>query len=224
MWGGDALSLDGADNVWIDHNKFSLAGRQFLVSGFNPSGRVTISNNEFDGRTEWSTACNGKHNWGVMLVGSDEEYTFAGNYLHDLSSRGPKLGQTVTEGTNQHFLHGYNNLFEEVSGHSFDIDTNTDILLEGNVFINVNTPITSGSETNGGSIFTVPDSGAAQTCSTYLGRDCVENSLSGSGSWPSLTATGPLEWAEGTIEFIPEPSAVGDVEAFVRGNAGVGHV
>lgn len=32
VWGGDALTLQGNDGVWIDHNKFSLVGRQFIVS------------------------------------------------------------------------------------------------------------------------------------------------------------------------------------------------
>lgn len=32
VWGGDALTLQGNDGVWIYHNKFSLVGRQFIVS------------------------------------------------------------------------------------------------------------------------------------------------------------------------------------------------
>ena len=32
VWGGDALSLDGNDGVWIDHCKFSKMGRMFIVS------------------------------------------------------------------------------------------------------------------------------------------------------------------------------------------------
>lgn len=64
VWGGDAITLDGCDRVWIDNNKFSLVGRQFIVSGWGVAGKVTISDNEFDGRTSWSSACNGKHYWG----------------------------------------------------------------------------------------------------------------------------------------------------------------
>lgn len=37
IWGGDAISLDGTDNVWIDHVKVSLVGRQMFVSGFKSS-------------------------------------------------------------------------------------------------------------------------------------------------------------------------------------------
>lgn len=37
IWGGDAINLDGTDNIWIDHVKISLVGRQMFVSGRNPS-------------------------------------------------------------------------------------------------------------------------------------------------------------------------------------------
>ena len=61
MWGGDAIALAGTDNVWIDHVKISLIGRQFLVAGPEASGRVTVSNGDFDGRTRWSGSCDGRH-------------------------------------------------------------------------------------------------------------------------------------------------------------------
>ncbi|KAI9154670.1 putative pectin lyase F [Paramyrothecium foliicola] len=224
VWGGDILGLDGCDLIWIDHNKFSLAGRQFIVSGFNPSGRVEITNNEFDGKTSWSSACNGKHNWAVMLVGSNEQYTMAGNFFHDLASRSPKLGQTVTTGTNQHFLHGYNNLFRDISGHAFDIDKNTDILLEANVFERVTTSITSASASNGGRIFNTPNSGSTGTCQNYLGRSCTVNSLSNSGSLPSLTNTGALSKAQSYKSSIGVPRAVNQVVSYVTANASVGKV
>lgn len=60
VWGGDAITLDSTDKVWIDHCKFSLIGRQMIVSGWGAAGHVTISNNEFDGVTSWSAGCNGK--------------------------------------------------------------------------------------------------------------------------------------------------------------------
>ncbi|EEY18411.1 pectin lyase [Verticillium alfalfae VaMs.102] len=56
VWGGDALTLGNTDNIWIDHNKFSLVGRQFIVSGWDAAGRVTVSNNEFDGATKWTSS------------------------------------------------------------------------------------------------------------------------------------------------------------------------
>lgn len=60
--GGDAFELSGNDGVWIDHCKFSLTGRMFIVSHDAPS-RITISNTEFDGTTTTSATCNGNHYW-----------------------------------------------------------------------------------------------------------------------------------------------------------------
>jgi len=159
-----------------------------------------------------------------MLVGSDEQYTFAGNYFHDMASRSPKLGQTVTEGVNQHFLHGYNNLFRDVSGNAFDIDTNTHIVLEANVFEDVRTPLNAGSRDNGAIIFNVPTSESAGICQSYIGRDCFENSLSGSGVWYAHENTAALERAAEFSDSIETPLPAGEVAAFVESNAGVGKV
>ena len=109
VWGGDALTLDGCDRVWIDHNKFSLAGRQMIVAGWGAAGKVTISDNEFDGRSTWSTHCNGKHYWGLLLIGADDYYTIAGNWFHDLSGRAPHLG---TGDASRNVVHVVNNYFQ----------------------------------------------------------------------------------------------------------------
>lgn len=37
IWGGDAITLDGTDQVWIDHVTVSLVGRQMFVSGYKAS-------------------------------------------------------------------------------------------------------------------------------------------------------------------------------------------
>lgn len=72
VWGGDAITIDNSDMVWIDHVTTSLIGRQHIVLGNNPSGRVTISNNFIDGRTSWSATCNGYHYWGLYFTGSND--------------------------------------------------------------------------------------------------------------------------------------------------------
>lgn len=67
VWGGDALDFQGGnDGVWVDHNKFSLIGRMFIVSHYFAS-RLTISNNEFDGVTTTSASCNDNHYWTMMF-------------------------------------------------------------------------------------------------------------------------------------------------------------
>lgn len=69
VWGGDALDFQGGnDGVWVDHNKFSLVGRMFIVSHYTAS-RLTVSNNEFDGTTTTSASCNNNHYWTMMFYG-----------------------------------------------------------------------------------------------------------------------------------------------------------
>ena len=81
-----------------------------IVSGWGPAGAVTISDNEFDGVTEWSAGCNGKHYWTMLLIGESDTYTLAGNWFHDVSGRAPHLGTDMTESTV--LVHAVNNYFQ----------------------------------------------------------------------------------------------------------------
>lgn len=61
IWGGDAIILEEADLIWIDHVKISLTGRQQFVSRGKAANRISITNNEFDGVTSWSNTCDNHH-------------------------------------------------------------------------------------------------------------------------------------------------------------------
>ncbi|KAF1926755.1 polysaccharide lyase family 1 protein [Didymella exigua CBS 183.55] len=210
IWGGDAITLAGTDLIWIDHVKTSLIGRQHIVAGYDPSNRVTISNTEIDGNTNWSASCDNHHYWAILLIGSGDKITFQGNYIHHTSGRSPKVGGT-DEGT---LLHALNNYFYDNTGHAFSIaeDENGRVLAEGNVFESVTTPIESGFDL----LYAVTDNGAA--CSSPLGRTCQVNQLTSSGSW-SGSATGFLSsFADEGVEAV----AASGVAASVKSNAGVG--
>lgn len=93
------------------------------------------------------------------------------NYLYYTSGRSPALsGNTL--------FHAVNNVFSN-SGHLIEGDKSGMGLFEGNVFTNIPTPLTSGFV---GRIVTADSSNVAQ-CATYLGRNCVANSFSNSGSF-----------------------------------------
>jgi pectin lyase len=198
VWGGDAITLEGSDMVWIDHVKVrdvsnhekelqltlfqqtSLIGRQHIVLGEVASGRVTISNNEIDGLSDWSATCDQHQYWALYFTGSQDTITFKGNYIHGTSGRAPKVaGNTV--------LHAVNNYWEDNSGHAFEISSGAQILAEGNVFSSVKAPIEDASA--GGSLFTILDSTAAASCEQFLGRACEVNTLSSSGEFVGTSDT-----------------------------------
>ncbi|KAK7756919.1 putative pectin lyase F-1 [Diatrype stigma] len=222
VWGGDAITLDDADGIWIDHNKFSLIGRQMIVSGWNQAGYVTISNNEFDGVTEWSAGCNGKHYWTLLLIGANDHYTFVGNWLHDVSGRAPHVGTDDHE--SQIFFHAVNNYFQDVGGHAFDVDANIWVLLEGNYFENVDTPITPASEENGGAIYSIATVDEASACRDPLGYICEWNRVAGSGAYTDLASQDVLTQGATLKEYLVGHSPVADVPANVLANAGVGKI
>lgn len=225
VWGGDIITLDGTDNVWIDHNKFSLTGRQMIVSGWGAAGHVTISNNEFDGRTDWSAGCNGKHYWTLLLIGAQDWYTFSGNWVHDVSGRAPHIGTAGNgDAGSEIVFHGVNNYFQNIGGHAFDVDTNTWMVVEGNYFDSVDTPMTSGSETAGGEIYNVVTVDDASGCTGPLGYICEWNRASSSGTLPDLKSQAALGRLGETPEALTGHIGVADVPATVMSNAGVGNI
>ena len=189
-----------------------------IVTGYDAAGKVTISNNEFDGTTSWSATCNGDHYWTMLFLGSADYITLANNYVHNCSGRAPKVG-----GAGYVIMHAVNNFFYDNLGHDFDVADGGNVLIEGNYFDLVTTPITTASATDGGTIFNVPSSSDTSTCTTYLGRACLQNALLDSGSFPSFTST----YMMGAIEELYSgngPTAISsyDVPDSVIANAGIG--
>ncbi|KAK3201503.1 hypothetical protein GRF29_185g1144629 [Pseudopithomyces chartarum] len=205
IWGGDAIAVDGSDLVWIDHNKFSLVGRQMLVLGNNASNRVTISNNDFDGNTNWSATCDNHHYWTLYLTGSNDLVTLKGNYIHHTSGRSPKVGGNT-------LLHAVNNYFYANTGHAFDNGAN--VVAEGNVFQNVNTPLLG----NSGQFFGSPSTGANAVCSATLGHVCQVNTFGSSGTLGG-TNTAFLSNFKGK-----SVASAGAASANVANTAGVGKI
>lgn len=118
-------------------------------------------------------------------------------------------------------FHGVNNYFKDVGGHAFDIDVNTWVLLEGNYFDSVTTPITTDSLTksNSYSIVTVDD---ASSCSASLGYICEWNRLTNSGSFPSQRDAETLAKFAPYKALLVEHMPVASVPASVLANAGIG--
>ncbi|KAJ4323971.1 hypothetical protein N0V94_001615 [Neodidymelliopsis sp. IMI 364377] len=171
VWGGDAITVDGADLIWIDHVTTDLIARQHIVLGNSASNRVTISNNEINGASSWSATCDGRHYWGLYFTGSSDLVTFKNNYVHHTSGRSPKVaGNTL--------LHAVNNYFYAIA-HAFEADSGAKILAEGNIFQNVDAPAQSGLP---GQVFAAGSANLNTQCKGSLGRDCQMNSYGTSGT------------------------------------------
>jgi pectin lyase len=172
IWGGDAITLAGSDMIWIDHCKFSLIGRQMIVTGYELAGRVTISNCEFDGRSSWSATCNGQHYWTMYFTGKSDSITLQSNYIHHTSGRGPKVGGYDEANV---LLHAVNNFWQNIDGIALEDGIGGNVLLEGNYFENVKYP--RKTDKPGVNQIFAPMS-QSPACQTSLGRPCEANKVS----------------------------------------------
>ncbi|KXT17546.1 hypothetical protein AC579_3198 [Pseudocercospora musae] len=210
VWGGDAITLNGCSNVWIDHVKVSLVGRQMIVAGYETNTAITISNCEFDGQTSWSASCDGHHYWNLFFVGENDRITFKGNYIHHTSGRAPKLGG----GT---LFHAVNNYWSDNSGHAFEGE-DAYLLLEGSTFDNVNAPDQDWS----GSAYVPTTEDSA--CSSGLGRSCAATSFVDSGTFggtdssvlSQFSGLEEIAEAEADASGVPQSAGVGKLSGSSR--------
>ncbi|EEY54977.1 pectin lyase, putative [Phytophthora infestans T30-4] len=181
VWGGDAIGISGDNGViptgiWLDHVKVTSVGRQMIVIHLSGALGVTISNSDFDGKTKYSSSCDGHHYWGFIITGAKTEVTLVGNAIHGMSGRSPKIGGSKD---NVIAVHAVNNYFYDNSGHAFDVSQRGYVLAEGNYFDNVKTPNQPDPD---GNIFILASAG---DCKETIGRDCELNALTDSGTLTS---------------------------------------
>ncbi|ETO71973.1 hypothetical protein F444_11784 [Phytophthora nicotianae P1976] len=175
IWGGDAIYIQGLNSgktamqhVWIDHVKISNIGRQMIATNTASVKSLTISNSEFDGKTQYSATCDGNHYWTFLFLGTQTQASLVNNFVHHTSGRSPKVGGNSV-------IHAANNYWYSNSGFSYDVVENGNVLLEGNYFESTAVPNKHDAETVGAII--VPSSSTQSTCKSTLGRNCVENKL-----------------------------------------------
>ncbi|KAG0146943.1 hypothetical protein CROQUDRAFT_43651 [Cronartium quercuum f. sp. fusiforme G11] len=173
VWGGDAIAIQGGQNIWIDHCTFSLIGRMMMVLDVSPNRGITLSNNHFNGVTPWSNKCHNQHYWTLMITGPSDTVTVANNCFDSTSGRSPKVGGSGNPNVAVHF---YNNLHTDSRGETFEIAVGGNILAEGNLFKNVKTLYKEQARTALGGRSFVPftDQDAAR-CQSVIGRPCVTN-------------------------------------------------
>lgn len=198
VWAGDAIVINGATNVWIDHCTFSYIGRQMIVADLENNTGITLSNNHFQGKTEWSSNCYDKHYWTVLLSGHGDTITMANNCFDQTSGRSPKLGGTTGPRVD---LHYYNNIHFQCRGQSLEIVTGGRMLAEGNLFQDISVDYPAQAQTELGGFGYVPfTTDEAAKCQEYLGRACVQNLEKNSQGQP------------GPVVFGKTPSVLTDFE------------
>lgn len=187
IWGGDGVTIRDSDLVWIDRLTFRLIGRQFIVTGYQSAGRVTISNCFFDCETKWSSTCDNSHYWTVLGYGKSDKVTFSGNLMKHCSGRSPRIANPDNQGGDS-VWHVVNSAFLGSTGHSFDMGPGISALIEGNVFDDV--AQTSLHESSPGRAFAPSDKSVCTQCKGVLGRDCQPNAYSRANPIPSTTSAG----------------------------------
>lgn len=172
IFAGDAISLNNADRVWIDHNRFSRIGRQMIVTGYGKASNVTISWNDFDGASDYGHYCDGRHYWNMLLLGDGDRITLNSNWFRHFTGRAPDIGS----GTGSSMLHMVNNAFTDGGWHALDAGQPARVLVEGNHYQDVSVPVLDGGDPGyiWAPLTAVSDS-AQQQCRTYLDRDCTAN-------------------------------------------------
>lgn len=147
--------------------------------------------------------------------------TMLGNWIHHTSGRGPHAGGTspVTQNVYAQFVNDY---YQNVTGHAADPAQNANLLYEGTYFQSVKTPFIT---TDGGYSYAPVASNLSSTsaaCSSAIGRSCVANANSASGTFPlssqALTAMTNYK------AFMVAPYPATEVPSSVPHLAGPGHI
>jgi hypothetical protein len=71
-------------------------------------------------------------------------------------------------------------------------------------------------------VFDVASSSNTGTCSSYVGRTCIQNNFVGSGAWQSLSDTAVLSTLASYKAYLPTPVPASAVSASVKASAGTG--
>lgn len=233
VFGADAITIWGATKVWIDHNYFARIGRQFIVTGFGNVDGLTISNNEFDGTTDFR--CDRSHYWNFLLLAPKGNVTFQGNWFHNFSGRGPDLGGGS-------FYHFVNNLFDttpnSAQAHAFEIghsdhpEERLQALIEGNYFKDVRNPISGPAAAPFYGLWK-QNAATQSSCKAALGRLCSGNGFDESRPHPTNEYADVdymrqdsvvLSTAKSLAGGLVKPYSASRVLNTVRANAGVGYI
>ncbi|KDN35086.1 hypothetical protein RSAG8_11868, partial [Rhizoctonia solani AG-8 WAC10335] len=200
--------------VFVDPTSFSLyhtAGRGPHTGGTSGySLTIHIYNNYFNDITGHA-----------IDADTGSKLLVEGNYFNNVKT--PSTGKEAHQATlvSPMTIHIYNNYFNDITGHAIDADTGSKLLVEGNYFNNVKTPSTGNTN---GAVFAPTSSPMNSQCSTTLGRNCVSNTLAGSGSLTNTANSGAISAFTASVVKSASVMDPGAVSSYVLANAGLGKV
>ncbi|TGO54012.1 hypothetical protein BCON_0114g00230 [Botryotinia convoluta] len=151
----------------------------------------------------------------MMINGPGDLLTLDKNYWHNLSGRASKMSGSgaVVQVTNNYMANN--------AGHDFETYDGTTSLIEGNVLEGVTLPF----DGTAGNTYNVPDSASSTACACYLGRNCPVNTITNSGTWPSLKVVAALaKFKQYDASYLVTPTSASVFKVSVLANAGVGKV
>jgi pectin lyase len=226
VWAGDAITIDNASKIWIDHNYFARIGRQMIVTGWGTATATTISNNFFDGQSEYGHYCDDRHYWVLLLNGDKQEITLFGNRFHRTSGRVPETG--MPEGGTGGIIHIVNNLYTDNYYMGVGPTPDVSLLIEGNYFAPTGNYFFPIFTTNDKDLVYAPLdeslSGTDASCMATLGRRCGPSYSQNEHSSFRLNAqvlsavAGNVTWKNATS--IVKPLKYSEVYDYVTKNAG----
>lgn len=121
---GDAITLDHASHVWIDHVRFNLISDGHV--DIKNSQNVTLSWNRFDGINP--AVCGSQHHYTSAIV--DSRVTMHHNLWNKTSGRNPKLDGAATR------VHLYNNVWQDITYFAINARDGAQAKIDGNFFAN----------------------------------------------------------------------------------------
>ncbi|MFI5911229.1 polysaccharide lyase family 1 protein [Dactylosporangium sp. NPDC051541] len=195
--GTDAITVQDAQHVWIDHNEL-WSDRAHDIDYYD--GLVDITH-----ASDWVTVSWNKihDHWKTSLVGHDDDnggedtghltVTYHHNEFYNLDARTPSVRFGTAHVFNNYFHNNVNGVHSRMGAQ---------VLVEGNVFTNVQTPIKT-------TTLSVADGYAVERNNSYTG--CGPNNITRTGSF-----TNP------PYAYTLDP--VSSVAAAVTANAGTGHI
>jgi pectate lyase len=125
---GDAIGVNNASHVWIDHVSFNLISDGHVdIAG---SRNVTLSFNRFNGVN--SAVCGNQHHYTNMV--QDSTVTLHHNFWDRTSGRNPKVSGPASR------AHLYNNYWFNIPYFAINADASAQVRVEGNFFANAARP------------------------------------------------------------------------------------